>query len=207
MAASTPEHGTRARYRAGCRCDLCKKWKADDNAKYRPAKAPAIADAKPAKRAQRARPQHAEGPHFHVPKRARTEHEDPLAQIIEDALWDERGNPWSANVAAERIRAAGWRLWEDGPIEAAAREALTDPGDPGTRMRHELVFRGARSLDNPDNARYYASTVEAMRKVLADLVGPDGDGGSGDDIVEAIRRAARDGDGGPEVDDAEEPSA
>lgn len=130
--------------------------------------------------------------------------DDPLAQLIEDALWDERGNPWAANVAAERIRAAGWRLWVDGPIEAAAREALTGADDAETRMRHELVFRGARSLDDPDNARYFASTVEAMRKILADIVGPDGGGGSNADIVEAIRSAGRDRDE-TEVDHSAQP--
>lgn len=85
-----------------------------------------------------------------------------------------------------------------GPIEQAAREALTDPKDASTRLRHELVFRGARSLDDPKNARYFASTVEAVRKVLADLTGGDADD---TDIVDAIRRAGRGGDG-PEVGDS-----
>lgn len=199
MAASTPNHGTRARYRAGCRCDECRLWKSNDNAKHRPAKTPPPEPTPPPKRTRRARPQADEGPHFDVPARRRAEFADPLAQLIEDALWDERGNPWAANVAADRIREAGWRLWVDGPIEAAARDALTEPADAAARMRHELIFRGARSLDDPDNARYFASTVEAMRKVLADLVGPDAGGGNAD-IVEAIRNAGRDRDSS-EVDD------
>ncbi|MFG6277935.1 hypothetical protein [Microbacterium sp. 5K110] len=128
--------------------------------------------------------------------------DDPLAQMIDDALFDARGDATTAAiVAAERIREAGWLhrdevepldlLEPSSAIERAAREALVDPKDAATRLRHELVFRGARSLDDPKNARYFASTVEAVRRVLADLIA----GGGADDaaaIMDAIRGAAGD---------------
>lgn len=196
MAVQTPRHGSPARYRAGCRCEKCRKWKSDSQAEYR--------------RNRKLREAEGEGSAEVVPtgavvptvsrgRRHRPVSDDPLVVLIDEALWDERGKPRAAEVAAERIRSAGYRLVVAGPIESAAREALGEPRDASARMRYELLFRGARSLDDPENARYYASTVEAMRKILADIAGPDGDGG-GDDIVEAIRRAARGGDD-PEVDD------
>ncbi|MGZ0067851.1 hypothetical protein [Microbacterium arborescens] len=129
---------------------------------------------------------------------------DSLAQLIESALWDAAGDQGTASVlAAERIRAEGWLHRDDvdpeefgmvpaAGIERAARLALRDSDDPTTQLRYELVFRGARSLDDPENARYYASTVTAIRSVLADL-GDGDDGGSNADIVEAIRNAGRDG--------------
>ncbi|ONI62633.1 hypothetical protein CSIV_14250 [Microbacterium sp. CSI-V] len=136
---------------------------------------------------------------------------DELAQLIDEALWDARGDSATAAiVAASAIREAGWvhrdslgplelldLLEADAAIERAAREALPEANDKATRLRHELVFRGARALDDPKNARYFASTVEALRKVLADLTGDEG--GSSADIVEAIRNAGRDDGDGPEV--------
>lgn len=200
-------HGTPARYRQGCRCEECRKWKADSQRKYRAAKADREGAPKPAKKR----------PSSHVPTlhivptdarpapTARAASGDDLVRIIEQAMFEARGTMSAVVLAARMIREAGWRHVVDGPIEAAAREALDSANAATTRLQHELVFRGARSLDDPQNARYYASTVEAMRKVLADIAGPDGDGGGAGDIVDAIRRAGRDGDSGSAVDDTEEP--
>ncbi|MBQ9916083.1 MAG: hypothetical protein IJO71_02655 [Microbacterium sp.] len=234
MVTKTSEHGTRARYRAGCRCDDCREWKADDQAAYRARKRPADAAAPAVEVAPapvvRARPQRKSRPTgavvvevgapdfddrvreaFSVRRPALG---DELAQLIDDALWEARGDSATAAiVAASAIRAAGWvhrdslgplelldLLEADAAIERAAREALPEAADKATRLRHELVFRGARALDNPENARYFASTVEALRKVLADLTGDEG--GSSADIVEAIRNAGRDDGDGPEVGDS-----
>lgn len=197
MATQTPRHGSSARYRAGCRCEKCRKWKRDSQAEYRRNRR--ARDAADGGKAE-AVPTGPVVPTVSRGRRHRAVSDDPLVLLIDEALWDERGTPRSAEVAAERIRDAGYRLVVAGPIETAAREALGEGRDAQARLRHELLFRGAMALDDPANARYYASTVEAMRKILADIAGPDGDGG-GDDIVEAIRRAARGGDD-PEVDDS-----
>lgn len=200
-------HGTPARYRQGCRCDECRKWKSDSQAKYRAAKAAREGNPKPAKKRN--------GSHVptlrivptdaHPAPTARAASADDLVRIIEAAIFDAGDSMAAAVLAAQMIREAGWRHVVDGPIEAAARDAFDTATEAATRLQHELVFRGARSLDDPQNARYYASTVEAMRKVLADIAGPDGDGGGASDIVDAIRRAGRDGDGDAAVDDTEEP--
>lgn len=47
MGVSTHDHGTRGRYRAGCRCDACRQWKSDDNAKYRTPKTPKTPERSP----------------------------------------------------------------------------------------------------------------------------------------------------------------
>lgn len=203
-----PEHGTRARYRAKCGCEKCKKWKADDTAAYRARKAERDGKTPPKRATKRARPT----PEFRPTEPTvivvgepgaeakmrdaltvrRPSSDDELAQLIDAALWEARGDSATASVlAAEAIRSAGYRRVVDGAIEAAAREALGEPADAMTRMRQELVFRGARALDDPENARFYKSTVEAMRSVLADLAG---EGGADDAaaIMDAIRSAARD---------------
>ncbi|MFJ2535866.1 hypothetical protein [Microbacterium maritypicum] len=193
-------HGTSARYRQGCRCDKCRKWKSDSQAKYRADRAAREGKAKPSKRAPRSPvpPTSAVPTHTRPAPTARAASGDELVRIIEAALFDTDSPMAAAVLAAQMIREAGWRHVVDGPIEAAARDAFdASTDDASTRLRHELVFRGARSLDDPANARYFASTVEAMRKVLADIAGPDGDGGGAGDIVDAIRRAGRDGDGDP----------
>lgn len=191
-------HGTSARYRQGCRCDKCRKWKRESQAKYRADRA--AREGKP-KTPQRPWSSAVPTPPV-VPTQtrpaptARAASGDELVRIIEAALFDTDRPMAAAVLAAQMIREAGWRHVVDGPIETAARDAFSaSTDDAATRLRHELVFRGARSLDDPANARYFASTVEAMRKVLADIAGPDGDGGGADDIVDAIRRAGRDGDG------------
>lgn len=234
VAAKTPEHGGRARYRAGCRCKTCRNWKADDQAAYRerkrlaaggdPAPQAAPAPAVRARPTREKRPTPAVvvavgAPDVDEQVRAaftvrRPASDDELAQLIESALWDAHGDSATASiVAAAAIRDAGWvhrgaldalelldLLEADAPIERAARDALPDAPDKATRLRRELIFRGARALDDPKNARYYASTVEALRKVLADLT--DDEGGSSADIVEAIRNAGRDDGDGPEVGDS-----
>lgn len=208
-----PPHGTRGRYRLKCGCDKCRKWKSDDMAAYRERKRAAEAGESTSEGAPRARPTRATRPTrpraeagVADPERAvsvrRPGLDDPLAQMIDDALFDARGDSATAAiVAAERIREAGWvhrdevepldLLEPSSAIERAAREALTDPKDGPTRFRHEVIFRGARSLDDPKNARYFASTVEAVRRVLADLIA----GGGADDaaaIMDAIRGASGD---------------
>lgn len=35
MAVETAEHGTPARYRKGCRCDVCREWKSESQKEYR----------------------------------------------------------------------------------------------------------------------------------------------------------------------------
>ncbi|UUE19335.1 hypothetical protein [Microbacterium sp. J1-1] len=202
-----PEHGTRGRYRMKCGCAKCRKWKADDTAAYRARKAERDGTAPTKRAAKRARPTSESRPTDHRPApTARAASGDDLVRIIEAAIFDAGDTMAAAVLAARMIREAGWRHVVDGPIEAAARDALDgQTAKATTRMQHELVFRGARSLDDPANARYYASTVEAMRKVLADIAGPDGDGGGASDIVDAIRRAGRDGDGDAAVDDTAEP--
>lgn len=35
MAVETAEHGTPARYRKGCRCDVCREWKSESQREYR----------------------------------------------------------------------------------------------------------------------------------------------------------------------------
>lgn len=215
VAANSPEHGTRARYRAGCGCAPCKKWKADDQAAYRERKrlreAGDTAAPEPKRAASRARPTAPKRPTAAVIIDAgdhdsegklraaltvrRPSHDDPLAQMIDDALFEARGDESTAAViAAEAIRNAGWRPLQ-GAVERALRRALGDPGDDDMRaMRHEIVLRGARVLDDPESGRNYKSTVEAMRQVLADLGGDDGGAGGGGfaGIVEAIREAGRD---------------
>lgn len=193
-------HGTSARYRQGCRCDQCRKWKSDSQAKYRADRAAREGKAKTSKRPLRSHvPPTSVVPTETTPApSARAASGDELVRIIEAAMFDAGGAMSGAVLAAQMIREAGWRHVVDGPIEAAARDAFDAPtDDAATRLQHELVFRGARSLDDPANARYFASTVEAMRKVLADIAGPDGDGGGTGDIVAAIRSAGRDGDGDP----------
>lgn len=227
----TPEHGTRPRYRAGCRCNRCREWKTKDQADYRARKraeagGEVVAEVAP-EPVVRARPTRAKRPTGAVVvtvgapdfddrvrealSARRPDLGDELAQLIDEALWDARGDSATAAiVAASAIREAGWvhrdslgplelldLLEADAAIERAAREALPEATDKATRLRHELVFRGARALDDPKNARYFASTVEALRKVLADLTGDEG--GSSADIVEAIRNAGRDDGDGPEV--------
>ena len=230
MAAKTPEHGTRPRYRAGCRCTDCRRWKTNDQAAYRERKR-AAADGEPAAEAApapevRARPTREKrptpavvvtvgAPDFDAKVRAaltvrRPASDDQLAQLIESALWDAHGDSATASVvAAEAIRSAGWIhrdsvdpleiLEPSAAIERAAREALPEAKDAATRLRHELVFRGARALDDPANARYFASTVEALRKVLADV--KDSGGAGGADVFAAlvgqIRGARGSGDPGP----------
>lgn len=234
LVAKTAEHGTRARYRAGCGCAACKKWKADDQAAYRARKraeagSEVVAEVAPepvvrARPTRKPRPTEpvvvtVGAPDFDDRVREalsvrRPALGDELAQLIDEALWDARGDSATAAiVAASAIRAAGWvhrdslgplelldLLEADAAIERAAREALPEATDKATRLRHELVFRGARALDDPKNARYFASTVEALRKVLADLTGDEG--GSSADIVEAIRNAGRDDGDGAEVGDS-----
>ncbi|KQR91298.1 hypothetical protein ASF93_08095 [Microbacterium sp. Leaf347] len=56
-----------------------------------------------------------------------------------------------------------------GPIEAAAREALSGEASAEVRLRREVAFRGARALDDPANARFYASTTSALLAVLDSL--------------------------------------
>ena len=227
MAAKTPEHGTRPRYRAGCRCDACRAWKTKDQAEYRERKRAAaggepVAEAAPAPEV-RARPTREKrptrpvvvtvgAPDFDDQVRSalsvrRPVLGDELAQLIDDALWDASGDSATASiVAAAAIRDAGWvhrdslspeellnLLEAPAPIERAAREAMPDAADAATRMRHELIFRAARSLDDPTNARYFASTVEAMRKVLADV--KESGGGGGADAFAALVGAIR-GTGG-----------
>lgn len=238
VAAKTPEHGTRARYRAGCRCTDCRRWKTDDQAAYRERKrlaaggevvageAPApVVRARPTREkrptseaesrpVERDRPTGAVivsvgAPDFDEQVRSalsarRPAPGDELAQLIESALWDAKGDAATASiVAAAAIRDAGWIhrasvdpleiLEPSSAIERAAREALPDAKDAATRLRHELVFRGARALDDPANARYFASTVEALRKVLADV--KDSGGGGGADAFAAFVGAIR-GTGG-----------
>lgn len=177
VAAKSPEHGTRARYRAGCRCSDCQRWKADDTAAYRERKRKRDAGddtpPEPKRAASRARPT--------APKRPTPQPSDAEVDRRFDGIVEQ---------------------FEAGPIEAAARDAFALSDDPATRLRQEVLFRGARSLDDPKNARYYSSTVEAMRKVLADLTGDEGSAGGGGiaGIVEAIREAGRDRDD-PEVVD------
>ncbi|GAB2702412.1 hypothetical protein BKA24_001680 [Microbacterium marinum] len=198
-----PRHGTVRRYKAGCRCEPCKTANTDARRRERDAARAAAGEPVPTRR-KRVPTNPQTEPTPAPPARPAFRHEsngDALLSIIEDALFDAGGGLVAAKVAADRLRAAGFRQFVDGPIEAAAREALTDPADAATRMRHELVYRGARALDDPDNARFYKSTVEAMRQVLADLSGGDEGGGSGD-IVEAIRAAARGGDAAEVVDPA-----
>lgn len=164
--AKTPEHGTSGRYSAGCRCDDCRRWKADKQAAYR--------DRKRAKETGEPIPP--------KPKRPRSTGAPRSTPGATHGLSDS-----DIDRALDGLE----EMFSAGPIEAAAREALTDPKDAATRLRHELVFRGARSLDDPKNARYFASTVEAVRRVLADLIA----GGGADDaaaIMDAIRGAAGD---------------
>lgn len=173
MAAATPEHGTRARYRAGCRCVKCAKWKADDTAAYR-ARRKAKESGEPVtpepKRASpRRRPTRVDGPTSEPVTTRRPTSGDELAQLIEDALWSSHGDPATASVvAADAIREAGYRVIEGAVTRATAR-ALGAPTTDLAAMRHEIVLRGARVLDDPDAGRNYKSTVEAMRAVLADL--------------------------------------
>lgn len=234
--AKTPEHGTRPRYRAGCRCDRCREWKTKDQADYRARKraeagGEVVAEAVP-EPVVRARPTRAKRPTGAVvvavgapdfDERVREALSvrrpalgDELAQLIDEALWDARGDSATASVAAAAaIRAAGWvhrdsldalelldLLDASAAIERAARAALPEAADDATRLRHELIFRAARSLDDPKNARYFASTVEAMRKLLADLEA----GGNGADafaaLVGAIRGAGGSGDAAPVGDSA-----
>ncbi|MEV7874515.1 hypothetical protein [Microbacterium sp. NPDC089188] len=224
MVAKTPEHGGRARYRAGCRCSECRAWKTNDQAAYRERKRVAaggepVVEAAPAPEV-RARPTREKrptravvvavgAPDFDEQVRAaltvrRPASDDELAQLIESALWDAHGDSATASVvAADAIRAAGWIhrdsvdpleiLEPSAAIERAAREALPEAKDAATRLRHELVFRGARALDDPANARYFASTVEALRKVLADV--KDSGGAGGADAFAALVGAIR-GTGG-----------
>lgn len=226
MATKTADHGTRARYRAGCRCTDCRDWKADDQAAYRERKRVAaggetVAEAAPA-REVRARPTREKrptrplvvavgAPDFDEQVRAaftvrRPAPGDELAQLIEAALWEARGDSATASVvAAAAIRDAGWvhrgaldslelldLLEADAPIERAAREALPEPKDAKTRMRYEVIFRGARSMDDPANARYFASTVEAMRKMLAEL---ESGGDDADDFAELVGKIRGTGGG------------
>ncbi|MBB3158203.1 hypothetical protein FHS07_001899 [Microbacterium proteolyticum] len=238
MATKTADHGTRARYRAGCRCSECRTWKTNDQAAYRERKRVAagggpVAESAPApevrarptrekrptsaresRRVERARPTGAVvvsvgAPDFDDQVRTaltvrRPASDDELAQLIESALWDAHGDSATASVvAADAIRAAGWIhrdsvdpleiLEPSAAIERAAREALPEAKDAATRLRHELVFRGARALDDPANARYFASTVEALRKVLADV--KDSGGAGGADAFAALVGAIR-GTGG-----------
>lgn len=237
MAAKTPEHGTRPRYRAGCRCAKCRAWKTKDQAEYRERKRAAaagepVAETVPApevrarptrekrptaepetRPVERARPTgpvivSVGAPDFDEQVREafsvrRPQHDDRLAQIIDDALFESRGDESTAAVvAAERIRDEGWRPLQ-GAVERAMRKALGAAADDMTALRHEVVLRGARVLDDPDAGRNYKSTVDAIRAVLADL--KDAGGGAADAaaaIMAAIRGTGGSGDAAPVGDPA-----
>ncbi|MCC2030625.1 hypothetical protein [Microbacterium allomyrinae] len=125
--------------------------------------------------------------------------DDELAQIIESALWDAKGDQGTASViAADAIRAAGYRVVV-GAVTRATVKALGEPVDDSAAMRHEMVLRGAQVLDDPDAGRNYKSTIEAMRAVLADLKGADGGAAHVFKLlVDEIRAPERSGDD-PEV--------
>lgn len=92
--------------------------------------------------------------------------------MIEDAIWEEGGTPAAANLAAQRLRDAGYRLVEDGPIEAAARKAL--PGLGGDTdlapLRRETAYRAAAVMDNPKAAPFFKSAAEVLRITVEDLL-------------------------------------
>lgn len=198
MASVSPEHGTRARYRAGCGCAVCKKWKADDTAKYRARRRSKESGEPVAEKPKRARPTRRPTPPVGPTSEPVTERRpaagDELAQLIEDALWSCRGDSATASVvAADAIRAAGYRIVV-GAVARATSRALGDPKSDLDAMRHEIVMRGAHVLDDPEAGRNYKSTVEAMRAVLADLKAGGGSADAARAIVDAIRGSGGSGD-------------
>ena len=104
----TPDHGTRGRYRAGCHCDKCKAWKADDTAKYRAAKRGGIPAAETARATpKRARPTRAkEG----APSRADsatppTRIAGPIERELTEALEQlgDTTSPWTKTLRATAL--------------------------------------------------------------------------------------------------------
>ncbi|KAA9110173.1 hypothetical protein [Microbacterium rhizomatis] len=98
-------------------------------------------------------------------------------------------------LAAGWIRDAGYRVVVDGPVESAVRAQLGEPNGDAEATRFAMVFTAARILDDPNtNARSIKPAIEAMRFALADA---EGDGGANDAaaVMDAIRDAARGGDG------------
>jgi hypothetical protein len=196
MPSKSAAHGTRAMYRAGCKdgvggrpCVKCRKWKADDTAKYRASNGGSTTGKRAPKRARptsSARPTDSEPTTNRRPSSG-----DTLAQIIEQAIWDAKGDEATASVvAAAAVRAAGYRRVLDGPVEAAAREALGEPSSAAERERFEAVFRTARVLDDPEtNARSIKGAVEAYRIARADTK-TDGSADDAAAIMDAIRSAA-----------------
>lgn len=120
--------------------------------------------------------------------------DDALAQLIEQALWDAKGDEGTASVlAAEAIRDAGYVLLVAGPIEAAFRAAIDEPEDVMKFALREVVLRQARGLDDPGNARNSKQLWEVARQALGDMNA----GGAADDTAEvmaAIRGAIGSGD-------------
>ncbi len=170
-----PNHGTIRRYKAGCRCDPCKKANTDASRKYRESRAAREGKKPPRTRAPKAVPTEADVPTLTLRRRPTVPGGDALVALVDEALFDAAaGGGSAAALVAERLRASGYRRVHDRPIEAAAREALGEAGDAHLLMQHELIFRGARSLDDPENARYYASTVTAVLGILNSLTKSSG---------------------------------
>lgn len=143
-----PKHGTVRRYKAGCRCSPCTDANTDANRRYRENRR---------KREGKAEP--------------RTSKPKPVPATSSDPARKGSGRT-SADLSTADIDRALDGMEEQlkaGAIETAARAALSGEAPPVVLLRRELVFRGARSLDDPANARYFASTTTAVLAVLESL--------------------------------------
>jgi len=143
-----PKHGTVRRYKAGCRCSPCTDANTEANRRYRENRR--RREGREAPRTSRAKdvPASRDAPTRKPSKRP--------AHDLSDAEVDR-----ALDDIAVQLKA--------GPIEAAAREALSGEASAEVRLRREVAFRGARALDDPANARFYASTTSALLAVLDSL--------------------------------------
>ena len=179
VGKSKPEHGTRARYRAGCKCDACKQWKSDEQRRYRERRAAREGLPVPERRA---RPTTPEGT-------TRGQDLDP-SDVVVDAEF-------------ERMT----RREKAGPIEREVWALLESEDSSAGRLVREVVLRAAQHMDAPTSAAMFKAAADTMRAFIADNLATKPKGaGSGElaTFLESLGGARRRGGGGAAVDDAAE---
>lgn len=179
MGESRAKHGTRARYRAGCRCDDCQKWKARDQRAYRERRAEREGQPVPERRASPTKP---EGT---TPERVI----DP-SDVVVDAEF-------------ERMT----RREKAGPIEREVWALLESEESSAGRLVREVVLRAAQHMDAPTSAAMFKAAADTMRAFIADHLATKPKGaGSGElaTFLESLGGARGRGGGGAAVDDAAE---
>lgn len=172
MAETAPKtrlskHGSVRRYKQGCRCEPC--MTANTEARRRERERAAAKAGKPVPTTRKRVP--TEGAPVPTPRRP-TASGDELTAVIEDAIFEHGGTQTAASVAAENLRALGYRAVVDDPIQAAARRALPAIGGDSalSELRRETAYRAAAVADNPKAAPFFKSAAEVLRLTIEDLI-------------------------------------